>query len=198
MSEKQSPGELMVNGDFATGDFSGWTNWTDDFMSVLPLEGRNVALLKPTGYKEPPNLTQKVDSDRPDGDYVFSYWMRTSDENGNELPGTWRWVTIQFYVHPLDYLGPGQIHFMDTIAFYVWVKRSRRFSIRGRKLQQFQPFFWNEARRPANAAARPVDLEGYETTVWPYEDSEPPSGLQDEQTECPILLRDVSIVKVAR
>ena len=196
MTEKQSSGELFVNGDFATGDFTGWMHGSDEYMSVVPQEGRRVAVLKPVPYDTRIHLQQLVVRERSDGDYVVGFWLRTSDEHGNAVPGVTRRAFVHFWVHPRDHLGDGVLYPFYAVATSSWTKHTWQFSITGRRNQDFEITFQNERKAPAGAPAAPAGREGYQTVIVP-EAGGGAGALNDEPDvdDCPFAIRDVTLFK---
>lgn len=195
MAEKQNSGELFVNGDFATGDFTGWTPGSDEYMSVVPYEGRHIAVLKPVPYAVKINLTQMVVRERTDGDYVFGFWIRTSDERGNPVPGVTRVATVVMWVHPRDNLGDGMVRSMLPVVTSNWIKYTWHFSINGRLNQDFEVSFKNERKRPDDASAPPAAQDGYQTITVPNEGPVPDSLENEDDDNCPFAIRDVTLFK---
>ncbi|AKC70567.1 hypothetical protein [Pandoraea oxalativorans] len=193
MTEKQTSGELFVNGDFATGDFSGWSVGSDASMSVVPNEGRHIAVLKPVPYGVPITLNQTVVRERSDGDYVFGFWIRSSDADGNAVPGV-RYITVvTMLIHPRDNLGSGKIRTMNAVVTSYWVKYTWRFSIEGRRNQDFEVVFKNERKRPDDALILPAGRDGYETVIVPNEDPAPKTLNDDDNS--PFAIRDVTLFR---
>lgn len=78
--------ELLVNGDFATGDLTGWlVDDTAHFPVMQDSEKRNICVLLPqpagTPGLNPDALSQENFALTP-GDYWISYWYRASDPAG--------------------------------------------------------------------------------------------------------------------
>lgn len=195
MDEKQVSGELLVNGNFATGDFAGWARWFPEFMAVVPLEGRHVAVLKPIPFDDRSLLSQSIDRERSDGDYVFGFWLRTSDENGAAMPGVTRKLNIQLWVHPHDGLGDGMVLVVPNVATSTWVKRAYRFSISGRRNQQFEVVFQNERKQPDGSFASAAGREGYETKVLRNQGHEDVTPKDEDDDNCAVALRDVTLFR---
>lgn len=196
MTEKQSSGELVVNGDFATGDLTGWMFWTDALTSVVPQEGRHIAVLKPTPYADKQHLGQLIDRERSDGEYVFGFWLRTSDANGNAMPGVTRMVNVMLWIHPFDGLGDGRVIIVPRVATSTWAKHAYRFWIEGRMHQQFELFFQNEQKRPPEAASVSHAVrEGYKSMAFQREGPEPAIPQDKDDGSSPVALRDVTLFK---
>ncbi|WP_157122689.1 hypothetical protein [Pandoraea oxalativorans] len=193
MAEKPTSGELFVNGDFATGDFTGWTVVNDEYMSVVPNEGRRVAVLKPVPYGARIYLSQLVVRDRSDGDYVVGFWVRTSDANGDSVPGVTRRTAVQMWVHPRDNLGDGLWRSMSGAATSSWAKYTWQFSIKGRRNQDFEIVFQNERRRPDGLSTLPAGRDGYHTILGPNEGAAP--AALDDDDNCSFAVRDVTLFR---
>lgn len=75
--------QLIVNGDFATGDLHGWDVDAPAYFKVVPYEpGKNcvVQLSAPSGAA---TLPQTIISDP--GQLYLSLWHRATDEHGNPV-----------------------------------------------------------------------------------------------------------------
>lgn len=94
--------ELLINGNFATGDLTGWLVDDTANFSVMPdADNGNICVLlpQPTGAPglDPDGLVQENFSLAP-GDYWISYWFRASDLAGQPTDastllsgGFWYW-----------------------------------------------------------------------------------------------------------
>ncbi|WP_157122688.1 hypothetical protein [Pandoraea oxalativorans] len=195
MTEKQTSGELLVNGDFATGDFTGWSLWDGVYMSVVPNEGGHVAVLKPVPYNIGQWLGQLVVRDRSDGDYAVGFWLRTSDAYGNPVPGVTRKVTSVMSIHPYDDLGIGYTFHFPSVATSSWRKYTWKFSVKGRLNQGFSFSFLNERKRPDGSLALPEGTQGYEMVMVPNEGQEPETLNEPDDDNCSVAIRNATIFK---
>lgn len=195
MNEMPVSGELFVNGNFATGDFAGWQKVVPKFMNVVPLDGGHIAVLKPVPYADRSYLSQWVDRERSDGDYVFGFWLRTSAEDGSAVPGVTRKLNASLWVHPYDGLGDAKHYLFPTAATGTWAKVTFRFSIAGRKKQQFEAVFQNERKRPDGSFASPPAREGYETVVVRNDGPDEVAPADEDDDNCSIALRDVTLFR---
>ncbi|WP_150678445.1 hypothetical protein [Pandoraea pneumonica] len=110
-----------------------------------------------------------------------------------------RIVNVLLWIHPFDGLGDGRVLIVPSVATSTWVKHAYRFSIEGRKNQQFELVFQNEAKRPPDAASvSHAAREGYKNMAFEREGPEPAIPRDKDDGDSPVALRDVSIVKVAR
>ncbi|WP_140413259.1 hypothetical protein [Pandoraea sp. PE-S2T-3] len=194
MTEKQAHGELLVNGNFAIGDFSGWMSWTPEDMAIVPQEGKNIAVLAPVPYGAKVVLRQLIDRESSDGAYVVGYWLRTSDKQGDAVRGVTRKATINLVIHPTDG-GLGQFYILSTVATSSWVKHVFRFWIEGRANQQFELYFKNEKLQPQDAAAPPAEMDNYTTVSLSDDGPDLATPNDDDDDNCAFALRDAVLFK---
>jgi hypothetical protein len=75
---------LIVNGDFGTGDFSGWTasaNSYPMYIVAAPTEGGSAYAAQIAGYTFNPDTLSQVVSDTSGQSYTLSFWVYQSPPN---------------------------------------------------------------------------------------------------------------------
>ncbi|VVE81283.1 hypothetical protein [Pandoraea sputorum] len=196
MIDQQSTGELLTNGHFATGDFSGWSVSDAEKIFLARQENGHVAVLMPLPYDTRVVLRQEVARQRASGSYIFSFWLRTSDKRGDALPDTTRKTTIHLWVHPLDG-GTGHWVSLNPVAVPFWSKLVYRFSLEDRGEVRFEIYFNNESGRPDASHSLPIGREGYQQLAVIDESQDLVAPADADVGECPYAIRDVSLFKTA-
>jgi len=196
MTEYQSTGELLTNGNFATGDFSGWSVTHPESIFLARQEHGHVAVLMPIPYGTSDKVRQVVFPDRASGSYVLSFWLRTSDKRGDAFPDLIRKATIHLWLHAED--GGGSTWtILDTLAAAIWIKHVYRFSLEDRGRMRFEIYFKNENGGPDELRSPPVGLEGYQQLDVINESPDLALPADVQVGECPYAIRDVSLFKTA-
>ncbi|MCE4059271.1 hypothetical protein LXM60_03500 [Pandoraea sputorum] len=196
MADQQSTGELLTNGHFATGDFSGWSVSDPENIFLARQESGHVAVLMPLPYDTRVVLRQEVVRQRASGSYIFSFWLRTSDKRGDALPDITRKTTIHLWVHPLDG-GTGHWVALNPVAVPFWSKQVHRFSLEDRGEVRFEIYFNNESDRPDAHPWTQTGRENYRRLV--VVDESPATDQSDvpRTDQSPYAIRDVSLFKTA-
>ncbi len=118
--------DLIVNGGFETGDFTGWTTGANSFpeyITTSPVHsGRFAAQV--AGYSgNPDTLSQTITTTTPGQDYTLSFWRDVAGGGPTEsMSVSWDGTTIWSELNPgarpyqqfvLDVVGTGN----DTLVF---------------------------------------------------------------------------------
>ncbi|VVE81285.1 hypothetical protein [Pandoraea sputorum] len=196
MAEHQSTGELLINRDFANGDFFGWSVSDPEKIFLARQESGHVAVLMHVPYASRIALQQQVTQERASGSYILSFWLRTSDKRGNAIPGLARNTTVHLWMHPLD----GQVGYWDILdpaAAQFWGRRVYRFSLKDRGSIRFAIYFNNDNARLDTQRAMPIGREGYERLALVDESPDLVLPADSDVGQCPYAVRDVSLFKVA-
>ncbi len=96
---------LVLNGDFETGDFTNWTlsgdtTWifVDDGSGIPPLSGKYEAALET--WDAPGYLSQTL-STTPGASYLLSFWLNNTNGDPGEFMVSWNGKTLMDEVNPV-------------------------------------------------------------------------------------------------
>ncbi|VVE71027.1 hypothetical protein PAN31117_03899 [Pandoraea anapnoica] len=196
MAEHQSTGELLTNGQFANGDFLGWSVSDHEQIFLARQESGHVAVLMPVPYLSGISLRQRVTQERASGKYILTFWIRTSDKRGNAVPGIARNTNVHLWVHPLDE-GVGYWYRLDPPAVQFWGRRVYHFLLEDRGTLQFEIYFNNYNARPDAQHFTPIEREGYEQLAVVDESPELVLPADSDVGDWPYAIRHVSLFKAA-
>ncbi|AJP57391.1 hypothetical protein UC34_10970 [Pandoraea vervacti] len=124
MSTSTSERELLINGDFATGDFTGW-EVASEYFHLHRQDRRNVVVATPS----PPNLSLGQSGLRASaGEYATSFWHCATDAQGTPIEGETRFFAAVIVIRPDDPEAPGDIRPL-IMAATRWTKHATRFTV---------------------------------------------------------------------
>lgn len=169
MQTEESKTELLVNGNFATRDLTGWAvKDPSAFLVMKDEEGRYNCIVRSQSGDEPDSLSQQPPISP--GTHQLAVWYRSSDTNGQPTDATTFFV-ITTFIKVEDELIP---HVELCRARRGWDKFTREFVL------------------PRNADTFQLIIQNLDDAV--YKKVFPQLSVKSEQVD--VAVRDVSLWKM--
>jgi len=188
-------GEVLFNGDFATGNLDGWRVGDPDRIYLAQQDGGNVVVLTPTPIPIKGELKQVWDLPSPSGDYLVSFEHRVSDAAGAPIEDVFRVFGAFLFFHPTPGSGDtGKIVFLEAQAMPYWRPRPYRFNIQASQPMKMEITFYNPPgdKSPAlNPAPENVTIENVPDSIPPGE------GSDVVPAAVPVVFRNISLFKTS-
>ncbi|VVE71021.1 hypothetical protein PAN31117_03897 [Pandoraea anapnoica] len=138
-------GEILANGDFATGNFDGWRVVGDPTrIHMTQQEGGNVAVFSPAlTPEESTKLEQIWVIPQAGGEYGVSFDFRVSDEHGAPIEGIYRHFHCSFWLHPHRESEQGLWLILNATAVPYWRTRSHRLTYEAQFSKKMQFYVYD-------------------------------------------------------